>query len=1309
MKYSVKGFPIAISIAMVISLTLLIMPSLADQLTKTLHYSSPEVVATNGYHQVTMNGFHNLETAGAPSLPTTDLWFVLPPRHHATSYRISNQIWQTVPGQYLIEPSQQAHRLSDPNITFTEPDPSIYQGNALYPTQTVSDLSTHLKRGIALATCLVHPVRWNPVDGSLQYLSSAELTLSTSSGEREETSYDRYYRGDQKTFDWVAAKVNNPEILWQYPRRDDDVVPSMLIVTSNELLEAAEEYASWHNTRGTPTYIQTVDNYLVSFNGEDEPERIRNGIISAYSNLNINYLLLLGDTQHIPPRLLFGEADYEGDEALDTMAIPADYYYSALDGNWNADDDTLWGEPDEADLMAEITVGRIPADNQDDVRNMLRKIQLYSDRPVLDDVLRTISVGEDLGWNVWGGDYMDEVYGGSQEWGRFTLGYNNWFHFYHRSLYDRNDYWSPTEDLAPLISDGAHFIHHMGHANENHVMKFDAVNDEMITNDGIENGLNITYTQGCYAGNFELDGFAEQTTVKMQNGSVAFIGHSRFGWGSTNNTNGPSQHFHREFVDAMMGEHLTIIGEAQEDSKEDMAAWFANNGLMRWCYYAINLLGDPALDAWSNIPTEINPEFSVVIPINFQTYNVKVDTLQNAKICLSRGGEIISIGFTEEGGNAIIDIPEPIIPTGSLTMSITAHNRVPFKTEIFSISDTEGFPWVEELQLIDHGGIEDGQANPGETVEVNPYVHNLGNVTLRGLTVIAETSYPGVRLINSETRFEQINSGDESYAIDPFIIEVDTTVGDMHGVNLILSFEDIEGDSWIQEVVFNTHAPVLSGRYLTVMDNDGNYNGHLDPGEEAEILFSVINNGSGRGNNIVAELSSDNPFIEVLEGESRLNMVAPNVVADFNLSFRVRVSEDCPNPYRAVFYVSLVGDRGLKINHLIDIPIGGTFYNFDRDVDEWEHEPVNHQFGDQWHLSRDNHTYNGQKSIKAGHPVEGMQYAGMLNSAMYMPEFVLEEPLEMLFWHKIDAEASRNYEGFAYDGGWVEIRLDHRGWNTLYPGGGGDIPHYPYEIRIGARTPLTEGQPVYSGNHDWTQAFFDLSEFVGHTIEIRFRFGSDEGIGNGGWWIDDIEFRLPTTFEAPTDLTGDPVQEGTLLSWSTPILPRRDNIYQDPDVLIGYRVYRHGDLEEFTMLDTLVTNNEFLDNLQNVENGEFSYYITSEYITGESDHSNSITIDWANSTSEFEQPLPTEWAIVSTFPNPFNSTTRIAYTVPEIGMVSINVFDISGRLVRELYNATEQPGNHEILFEAFDLPSGMYLFRMETPLGFMTAKMMLIR
>ncbi len=75
--------------------------------------------------------------------------------------------------------------------------------------------------------------------------------------------------------------------------------------------------------------------------------------------------------------------------------------------------------------------------------------------------------------------------------------------------------------------------------------------------------------------------------------------------------------------------------------------------------------------------------------------------------------------------------------------------------------------------------------------------------------------------------------------------------------------------------------------------------------------------------------------------------------------------------------------------------------------------------------------------------------------------------------------------------------------------------------------------------------------------------------------------------------------------------------------------------------------------------------------------------------------LPGDYALYEAYPNPFNRSTRISYTLPRETDVSVTVFDLLGRQIRVLESGTRSAGTHEVTFDATGLPSGMYTYRLE--------------
>jgi len=72
----------------------------------------------------------------------------------------------------------------------------------------------------------------------------------------------------------------------------------------------------------------------------------------------------------------------------------------------------------------------------------------------------------------------------------------------------------------------------------------------------------------------------------------------------------------------------------------------------------------------------------------------------------------------------------------------------------------------------------------------------------------------------------------------------------------------------------------------------------------------------------------------------------------------------------------------------------------------------------------------------------------------------------------------------------------------------------------------------------------------------------------------------------------------------------------------------------------------------------------------------------------------TEYALNSAYPNPFNATLTIGYQLPQEGMVSVAIFDLSGRLVSRLVEQNRQAGRHTVTWRANEIPSGLYIVRM---------------
>jgi len=79
------------------------------------------------------------------------------------------------------------------------------------------------------------------------------------------------------------------------------------------------------------------------------------------------------------------------------------------------------------------------------------------------------------------------------------------------------------------------------------------------------------------------------------------------------------------------------------------------------------------------------------------------------------------------------------------------------------------------------------------------------------------------------------------------------------------------------------------------------------------------------------------------------------------------------------------------------------------------------------------------------------------------------------------------------------------------------------------------------------------------------------------------------------------------------------------------------------------------------------------------------------------------------FPNPFNNTVKLQFSLPAAGMTSLVIFDIEGREVCRLVEEWKTAGDHQIAFDAQKLASGIYFARLQSGNEVSTQKLVLLK
>ncbi len=670
----------------------------AGTVEKTFYFSRYKVESRGPWQTVTFGNTILSGIPGEPTLPWHQVALMLPPGETAASVEIIDEQETAVPGSLLLYPAQPVQPTNTEKPGEFVRNNKVYGTDGIYPASRTGHLLTQYLNGYSFALCTFTPVKYNPARKSLSYFSKVTIRITTRADNQSRLALSNL-QADEASLNRVKAFAMNPEMMKAYPvRRAPLTSYQYLIISPVSFKNEFQPLISMYGAKGITVKVVATDTIYANVAGIDNQEKIRNFIIGQHQSSGIGYVLLAGNPSLIPSRGFYCYVISGG--GYSDSNIPSDIYYSGIDGNYDSNGNHIYGEvADNPDLLPDIPVGRFTVNDTAELHRMIRKTISYQTNPVLGEFSRPLLAGEHL-WSdplTFGGDYMDLLVDDHTDNGYATHGIpsasNQITTLYDTLISLPSTYWQWSAALLlAKINQGNSFIHHLGHANTNSMLR---LSTSSITNanfsqvNGIIHNFQLLYTQGCYDGAFD-QGCIAAKAVTIDNFLVAGIFNSRYGWFNQGFTEGPSEHLEREFVSALYDDiqpekHL---GTAHLISKVMTAPWISlpgefEPGAQRWCHYCCNVFGDPALEirtqeptafttiTWTgNVDNDWNKTanwnlamvpttlYDVIIP---DTPNDPVITTVNATFCHN-----ITL---QPGGNLTINPGKSMVVYGTVTMS----------------------------------------------------------------------------------------------------------------------------------------------------------------------------------------------------------------------------------------------------------------------------------------------------------------------------------------------------------------------------------------------------------------------------------------------------------------------------------------------------------------------------------------------------------------------------------------------------------------------------------------------------------------
>ncbi|MCP4580672.1 MAG: T9SS type A sorting domain-containing protein [candidate division Zixibacteria bacterium] len=345
------------------------------------------------------------------------------------------------------------------------------------------------------------------------------------------------------------------------------------------------------------------------------------------------------------------------------------------------------------------------------------------------------------------------------------------------------------------------------------------------------------------------------------------------------------------------------------------------------------------------------------------------------------------------------------------------------------------------------------------------------------------------------------------------------------------------------------------------------------------------------------------------------------------------------------------------------------------------------------------------------------------------------ENLRLGFWHWFDT--------YHLDQGQIEIKIDHpdSDWVAI-------------------------SEPFHLSGGQWTPYLISLEVYMGETVRLAFHINSG-GHGGGVWYTDDLcvisgeyvpDLALePENFEngwndwyasggvwdiGPPDSPGPEEAfsgvrcAGTVLAGGYPRLINSRLVsppfyVPNDEPLLKFWHWFHNRYDDYGVVEIKIEHPdsdwvEISDHFNPSSQVWTRYQIELDSFAGEfvriafrfdvgspgnfpGWYVDSVTIHPTDDISDNAESIPLAFKLFDNYPNPFNSQTIIQYNLAEPSRVKIEVYDLMGRSVTSILDKYQSVGHKQAIWDAGDLPSGLYLYRIQAGDFRQAGKMLLLR
>ncbi|MCX6601116.1 MAG: C25 family cysteine peptidase [bacterium] len=718
-------------------------------------------------------------------------------------------------------------------------NPGVYTRDAWYPAQVAEVSSPAVMRDFRVVTVTLHPVQVNPVTHQARIYRrlSANLVANDRPGENELLNAGR------PSGAWAEIYRSQIANLDESALDEMTTTPGTYLILTKSTSNArqwADSLFIWKTRKGFKVVINTTAGSSAST------------MITAIRNL---YAASAGTDSPLEHVCLVGDPNWGGSNGSgDGVAYDV--------GNY----DHSFACATATDNVEDISVGRLCGETLTHMATINAKIMQYEREPWMQDTL----------WYHKGFFYAGVSHSVASsyplmQWAsqmfRAYTGVTNNTVLYHTGAVD-------ASTVITQINGGvAFFLWRGGYISE--------MSNTLAGQTSPNHRLPITLTITCGTGDFEQTSDVSESwltagTPTDPKGGICGIGTATAG-------THPPQNYTLAGGLAYNIANLGVehIGTCLVGAKLWLHLAFGFNStnainFSRWC----NLMGDPGLSIWTDVPKVMRVSHPTVLNVGARQVAVRVTrasdsvAVEGALVVLwKRGTDSTWVkGLTDADGR--ITLPVRVNQTGDMMLTVTKRNHKPY---LFTIpcSAVDQMCAVSTYTLDDDNaggtsGNGDGVVNPGEIIDLNTYLKNFGNST--SATVVSAqlaSGSPRITVLQANATYPDIAPGDSALGSAPFRVQIAPDMQNRETALLLFTINTTAGQTQSAMQLSCVTGAIEYRSYQLV-------EGAFNPGTTRTLRVTLRNKGSVAMSGVTGRLVSLSPYVQVSDANGTYGNMAVN-------------------------------------------------------------------------------------------------------------------------------------------------------------------------------------------------------------------------------------------------------------------------------------------------------------------------------------------------------------------------------------------------------------------------------------------------